>query len=97
MSGGYRARAARIAQDGRGGATEGRAHLRWSRCSGGRTEAVVAQGVRRLKSRNQEESGVPSTTPLLRLLFVSRRIGAQPQRDVGGLHRLPHHTYEVLA
>src|SRR5215213_10620387 len=24
------------------------------------------------------------------------RIGAQPQRDVRGLHRLPHHTYQVV-
>src|SRR5688572_24453604 len=34
---------------------------------------------------------------LLRLPYVSRRIWAQPQSDVGGLHRLPHHTYQVVA
>ena len=25
------------------------------------------------------------------------RIGTQPQRHVGGLHRLPYHTYRVVA
>src|SRR5215210_3474091 len=34
---------------------------------------------------------------LLRLLAVSRRIGAQPQRHVGWLHRLPYHPYQVVA
>src|SRR5215210_682374 len=34
---------------------------------------------------------------LVRLLSLRERIGAQPQRDVGGLHRLPHHPYQVVA
>ena len=25
------------------------------------------------------------------------RVGTQPQRDVGGLHRLPYHPYQVVA
>jgi hypothetical protein len=37
----------------------------------------------------------------LNLLFPSANswgwVGTQPQRDVGGLHRLPHDSYEVAA
>src|SRR5215204_6563739 len=31
------------------------------------------------------------------LLALPGRIGTQPQRDVSGLHRLSHHSYQVLA
>ena len=34
---------------------------------------------------------------LVRLLALLCWLGAQPQRDVGGLHRLPDHPYEVVA
>jgi hypothetical protein len=30
------------------------------------------------------------------LLNVPRCSGPQPQRDVGRLHRLPHHAYQVV-
>jgi hypothetical protein len=30
------------------------------------------------------------------LLLLRGRIGAQPQRDVGWLHRLPHHAHQVV-
>ena len=34
----------------------------------------------------------------LRCLMVLRgRLGTQPQGDVGGLHRLPYHTHEIIA
>jgi hypothetical protein len=29
-------------------------------------------------------------------LLVLRSFGSQPQRDVGGLHRLPHHSPQVV-
>jgi hypothetical protein len=34
---------------------------------------------------------------LLWLLAVPRLIRMQPQRDVGWLHRLPYHPYQVVA
>ena len=34
---------------------------------------------------------------LVRQLALRGLIGAQPQRDVGRLHRLPHHPYEIIA
>src|SRR5215208_5053027 len=37
------------------------------------------------------------TRPRSSLLAIWGRLGAQPQRDVGGLHRLPHHPYQVVA
>ena len=34
---------------------------------------------------------------LVCLLTLRRSFGTQPQRDVSGLHRLPHHPYEIVA
>src|SRR5829696_9460910 len=34
----------------------------------------------------------PPSSPLI----LWGRLGAQPQRDVGGLHRLPHHPHQVV-
>jgi hypothetical protein len=34
---------------------------------------------------------------LICLLPLRSRRGAQPQRDVGRLHRLPYHTYQITA
>jgi hypothetical protein len=31
------------------------------------------------------------------LLIPRGRFGAQPQRDVGGLHRLAHYTHQIIA
>lgn len=50
--------ATRIASGGRGGAGEGRALLRYWRGSGGRAEAVVEEGVRRM-SEQQEPVRIP--------------------------------------
>src|SRR3712207_1193088 len=58
--------------------------------------------------RSLERKGLRATTPSLlpyanvRHLLVSahpsvRRIGTQPQRDVGGLHRLPYNPYQIVA
>ena len=34
---------------------------------------------------------------LLCLLTLWGHIGAQPQRDMGGLHRLPYRSYQIIA
>src|SRR5215218_10275103 len=34
---------------------------------------------------------------LVRQLTLRGLFGAQPQRDVGGLHRLPYHPHQVVA
>jgi hypothetical protein len=34
---------------------------------------------------------------LVCLLTLRSRLRSQPQRDVGGLHRLPYHTYQIIA
>ena len=34
---------------------------------------------------------------LVRQLALRGLVGAQPQRDVGGLHGLSHHTYQIVA
>src|SRR5829696_10575093 len=36
------------------------------------------------------------TRPRSSPLALSDRLWSQPQRDVGRLHRLPHHAYEVV-
>jgi hypothetical protein len=48
VGGGYSARAASIASDGRGGAGKGRAPPRFARGSGGHTEAVEEESIRRI-------------------------------------------------
>ena len=69
MNGGYSARAARIASDGRGGAgEERRAPPHYGRGSGGRTEALVAEVVRLLAVGVWDFIGIVSV--LLGLLIV---------------------------
>jgi hypothetical protein len=34
---------------------------------------------------------------LLYPLTISRPVGAQPQGDLGRLHRLPYHPYQIIA
>ena len=34
---------------------------------------------------------------LVRLLSLRTRIGAQPQREMGGLHSLPYHPHQIVA
>src|ERR671910_3685538 len=38
-----------------------------------------------------------SKAPLVRLLPLRIRSGTQPQRGVGGLHRLRNHPYQIVA
>jgi hypothetical protein len=54
--------------------------------------ASRAEPPRTLHPRNSVNKAL-----LVHLLTLRSRIGAQPQRDVIKLHRLPDHTYQVIA
>jgi hypothetical protein len=49
------------------------------------------------KSRNSLTSRRSATKGLLAcLLALGGRVGTQPQRDVGGFHRLHYHSHEIV-